>query len=128
MFLVFVHGALCYGGKGCSIKLWDPRASACLRTMTGHTKGVSSLCAHQGMLYSGSWDTTVRAWSAADIICRTTLEGHANDVSVVCSYRRFVCSGSGDQTIKAWDVSTGRCQTWEGRRGAVWALCAARFA
>lgn len=34
--------------------------------MDGHKSVVSTLAAHDGILYSGSWDGTIRLWSLTD--------------------------------------------------------------
>jgi WD40 repeat protein len=93
--------------------------SACLQTLEGHSREVSSAAfSHDSSkLASASYDNTVKVWDASSGACLQTLKGHSNTViSVAFSHDSSkLASASDDKTVKVWDASSGAClQTLEG--------------
>ncbi|EEU33805.1 uncharacterized protein NECHADRAFT_89121 [Fusarium vanettenii 77-13-4] len=98
--------------------------NACLQTLEGHGRGVSSVVfsADGQRLASASYDKTVKIWDAATGACVQTLEGHNSSVSsvVFSADGQRLASASGDSTVKIWDAATGACvQTLEGHGDSV---------
>ncbi|KAL8403221.1 hypothetical protein RB594_008470 [Gaeumannomyces avenae] len=99
---------------------WD----ACLQTLEGHSRWVSSVAfAHDGKtVASASHDYTVKLWDTATGDCRTTLEGHSSSVRSVAFAHdgKTVASASHDKTVKLWDAATNDCRaTLEGHSDSV---------
>ena len=70
--------------------------SACLQTLEGHSRSVSSVVfSHDSTrLASASYDKTVKVWDAASGACLQTLEGHSDSVSSVVFFHnstRLIC-------------------------------------
>jgi WD40 repeat protein len=98
--------------------------SACLQTLEGHSKGVTSVAfSHDSSkLASASDDRTVKVWDASSGACLQTLEGHSSWVSSVAFSHDSskLASASDDNTVKVWDASSGVClETLEGHSGAI---------
>ncbi|PHH51561.1 Vegetative incompatibility protein HET-E-1 [Ceratocystis fimbriata CBS 114723] len=94
---------------------WD----ACLQTLEGHGRGVTSaVLSNDGLrLASGSRDNTVKVWDATSGACLQTLQGHDDWVRSVAFSEdgRWLASGSDDKTVKIWDAARGTLlQTLEG--------------
>jgi WD40 repeat protein len=91
------------------IKFWDVKGWACVRSMTGHSRGIACLAlSHSGKhLISGSADNTCRIWdlaSGGQIAC---LVSHSNLVRSVCVGRDangndIIISGSYDGFVMVW--------------------------
>jgi WD40 repeat protein/serine/threonine protein kinase len=95
-----------------------------IRTLKGHTKGVSSVAYSRDgkRLASASGDGTVKLWDVGTGREVRTLRGHtALVVSVAYSPDgRHLASVSADRTVKVWDTQTGRVAlTLEGHGGVV---------
>ncbi|MCA2694109.1 MULTISPECIES: serine/threonine-protein kinase [unclassified Microcystis] len=95
-----------------TIKIWEVATGKELRTLTGHSNGVTSVAYSPDGRYlaSGSWDDTIKIWEVATGKELRTLTGHYGEVySVAYSPDgRYLASGSGDNTIKIWEVATGK--------------------
>ncbi|KKF92773.1 Vegetative incompatibility protein HET-E-1 [Ceratocystis platani] len=116
---LWVSLRLASGSGDKTVKIWDATSGACVQTLEGHAKVVTSVMfSNDGQrLASGSWDNTVKIWDATSGACLQTLEGHAGGVkSVIFSNDgQRLASGSGDETVKIWDATSGVCvQTLEG--------------
>jgi WD40 repeat protein len=87
--------------------------TACLKTLEGHSKRVSSVAfSHDATrLASASYDWTVKIWDASNGECLKTLEGHSSVVSSVAfsPYTTRLASASNDSTVKIWNTSSGEC-------------------
>jgi WD40 repeat protein/tetratricopeptide (TPR) repeat protein len=91
---------------------WNPKP-AMLRTLEGHSKGVTSVSATPDgrRAVSGSDDTTLRVWDLETGACLRILIGHEDpveSVSMTPDGRRAV-SGSRDKTLRVWDLESGAC-------------------
>jgi len=91
--------------------VWDAHTGEVVRTLTGHTYHVNSVCfSPLGVqLASGSSDTTIKVWDTHTGEVVRTLTGHTNWVDSVCFSPSGdqLASGSCDKTIKVWDAHTG---------------------
>jgi WD40 repeat protein len=88
-----------------------PPGGPLLRTLEGHTKGVSAVAvlADGRRAVSGSWDNTLRLWDLETGESLHTLEGHTDGVSavaVLADGRRAV-SGSWDGPLRLWNLESG---------------------
>jgi len=101
-----------------------PPGGPLLRTLEGHTGGVSAVAvlADGRRALSGSYDNTLRLWDLETGESVRTLEGHTDlvrAVAVLADGRRAV-SGSRDKTLRLWDLETGeRLRTLEGHTDSV---------
>ncbi|WP_292876995.1 serine/threonine-protein kinase, partial [Nostoc sp. NMS1] len=97
---------------GSVIHLFSSTTGQLLRTLSGHSKGVSSVAISSDgqMLASGSSDNTIKLWSVTTGREIRTLSGHSSYVNSVAisSDGQMLASGSSDNTIKLWSVTTGR--------------------
>ncbi|MEI6125187.1 MAG: protein kinase, partial [Pseudomonadota bacterium] len=114
--------------KDFTLRMWDIRAEACLRTFEGHTGRVTSVCfSRDGALaLSGSADMTLRLWNAAEGRCLRIFTGHAGSVNAVCLTpdARYALSAGRDTTLKLWDAASGMClRTLEGHDAQVTSVC-----
>jgi WD40 repeat protein/serine/threonine protein kinase len=110
-----------------TLKLWDIATGECLRTFTGHTDCVTSVCfnADGKLALSGSYDNTFKLWDVVTGECLRTMR-HADCVTSVCftTNGRLALSGSWDKTLKLWDMKTGKClQTFIDDIGKVFSVC-----
>ena len=115
---------LASGSDDRTIKLWDARSGALLRTLEGHRNWVSSVAfAPDGStLASGSYDSTIKLWDARSGALLRTLEGHTSLVRSVAFAPdgKTLASGSEYKTIKLWDARSGELlRTLEGHTRAV---------
>ncbi|KAI8338308.1 quinon protein alcohol dehydrogenase-like superfamily [Choanephora cucurbitarum] len=86
-----------------TIKIWDMRAGACIRTLFGHVEGVWSLAYDTLRIVSGSHDKTVRVWDLGSGRCMHALEGHSGPVTAVALSDTKIVSTSDDGDIRIWD-------------------------
>ena len=91
-----------------TIRLWDAKTGASLRTLEGHTSSVWSVAFHPDghTLTSGSYDDTIRIWDTKTGELLKTLEGHTRSVNSVAFSPdgNTLASGSDDTTIRIWHV------------------------
>jgi hypothetical protein len=99
-----------------TIKIWNSKTGACIRTLEGHTDGVSCLATiYEGkQIVSGSYDKTIKIWNLDTGDCIRTLEGHTGEVLCLTTIYSsggypYIVSGSSDKTIKIWNSNTGEC-------------------
>lgn len=96
-----------------------------LRTLTGHTGGITMVMVSTGggLLASVSDDTTVRLWDVATGASRT-LRGHTDIVAAAALSpdETLLATGSYDRTVRLWDVVTGTAQALAGHTDIVGAL------
>jgi type IV secretory pathway TraG/TraD family ATPase VirD4 len=111
--LAFSHDGktLAAGLKDGSVKLWDTATYQELRTLGGHTAGVSSVAFSPDgrILASGSEDNTIRFRDPATGQELRTLALRFFVRSLAFSPDgQLLVSADGDGTIKLWNVATGR--------------------
>ena len=109
-------------------RLWNPDTGEHLRTLTGHTSGVTAVAvAADGTIITGSGDQTVRLWNPDTGDTIRTLEGHTGGVrAVAVAADGTIITGSGDQTVRLWNPDTGdTIRTLEGHTGGVRAVAVA---
>jgi WD40 repeat protein len=72
--------------------VWSLDSGDCLRSLSGHTKDVNSVCVSPDGKYvvSGSDDKTVRVWSLDSGDCLRTLSDHTDWVMSVCVSLLFI--------------------------------------
>ncbi|GIX64494.1 notchless, putative [Babesia caballi] len=88
---------LASGSMDCSIKIWDVKVGHCLRTLSGHTRGVSQVLwsgEKSTMLFSASRDTLLKVWDAGTGGLVKDLKGHAHWINTLTSNtHRVIKSG-----------------------------------
>ncbi len=108
------------GSADATLRLWDARSGACVRTFVGHegkVKCVAALGSDGRRVVSASWDASLRIWNTATGACERTLEGHTGAVQAMLVLRfgvpggdaELVVSGAHDRTLRVWDARTGAC-------------------
>jgi WD40 repeat protein len=110
------------GSADGTLRIWDTRTGACLRTLSGHTSSVLSInLTSDGLVLSASWDRTIRIWDVETGECLNTLVGHSAPVCFVSMLGESrILSTSFDGTIRLWSALDGACiTTLSGHNGAV---------
>ena len=115
------------GSDDTTVKLWDTRTGACIRTFTGHKERVNTVGLSDDGRYglSGSRDTSIKLWELATGKCLHTLIGESDEVKSVSLNRdgRFAVSGSGAR-VMFWDLSAGKClRSFDGHLRNISSVC-----
>ncbi|KAK1938484.1 putative WD-repeat protein [Babesia divergens] len=88
---------LASGSMDCSIMIWDVKSGHCIRTLSGHTRGISQVLwsGEKGMLlFSASRDTLLKVWDANTGALVKDLKGHAHWINTLTSNtHRVIKSG-----------------------------------
>ncbi|KAF2433637.1 WD40 repeat-like protein [Tothia fuscella] len=82
-----------------------------IKTLKGHTNGVTCLQFRANILASGSYDTTIKIWnmeSKEEIRTLKGNDGHTLGVRCLQFDDKQLVSGSLDGTVKIWDWTTGQ--------------------
>jgi WD40 repeat protein len=99
------------GGQNGGIRIWRVSDGALLRTLTGHSSGITAVdfSPDGSLLASSSFDNTVRLWRVSDGALLRTLTGHTNWVYGVSFSPdgQTLVSGGRDGTVRLWRVSDG---------------------
>ena len=94
-------------------RLWNPITGEQLRTLTGHTWGVTSVAFRPDgqLLATASWDGAARLWEPATGECLRTLTGHDGRVHGVAFSPdgRMLATVGDDKTARLWEPATGEC-------------------
>jgi WD40 repeat protein len=106
------------------MKVWDLKSGLCIRTLEGHTDGVTNVVIMPDghSVVSGSKDGTIKVWELMSAKCLRTLEGHLSKVNSVCitADGKHIVSGSEDKTIRVWEWKSGQClHVLEGHTGSI---------
>jgi len=106
------------GGWDREIKQWDYEKQLLIRTFSGHSGYVSSLCTNseETLLFSGSSDGYLRVWDLVSGKCLKEIvahEGHIQNLEIfqlpisgISGKKYFLLSGSTDRTVKLWDLES----------------------
>jgi F-box/WD-40 domain protein MET30 len=78
-----------------------------IKTLKGHTNGVTCLHFRDNILASGSYDTTIKIWDMESREEIRTLRGHTLGVRCLQFDNKQLVSGSLDCTVRIWDWVTG---------------------
>lgn len=99
---------LVLGGRNCLVKVWDVASGRLVRTFTGHTGCVNSVCFNGdgSQVASGGWDLRIFLWDVATGDAIGELKGHADAVHAVAFSPddSLLASGGFDNTIRLWDL------------------------
>jgi F-box/WD-40 domain protein MET30 len=80
-----------------------------VKTLKGHTNGVTCLQLDDNILATGSYDATIKIWNIETGEEIRTLRGHARGIRALQFDDSKLISGSLDNTIKIWNWHTGEC-------------------
>jgi WD40 repeat protein len=75
-----------------------------IKTLDGHTDGVSCMTFHENKLYSGNYDKTIRVCNTETYEQIANLRGHTGEVYCFTLNENKLYSGSGDNTIRVWNI------------------------
>src|SRR5947208_11439279 len=108
------------GSNNGTIKLWEVNSGRELRSMIGHTSGISSVVfsADSRRIVSGSQDETIKLWDVeSGNAVRTFMHGSSVETVAIASDGRSIISGGSvvldnnyktyDSFIKQWGVANG---------------------
>ncbi|KAI0053967.1 WD40 repeat-like protein, partial [Auriscalpium vulgare] len=91
------------GSKDCTIKEWDLRSGALIRTIDGvHAGSVLSMCVYGGYLASAGSDSTVVLWDLAKNRLVKIIEDHLDSVLCVRFDDKRLVSCSKDRTVRTY--------------------------
>ena len=130
--LQFDDSKVISGSMDRTLKIWNWRTGALLRTLEGHTEGIVSLTYNDRVLASGSADSSIRIWNCQTGEC-FPLNGHRDWVNALQLWTApshgssnpsmFLYSASDDFTIRLWDLQTREClMVFQGHVGQVQSL------
>jgi WD40 repeat protein len=118
-----------------TVKLWDPRTGALVRSLAGHVATAPggiyaevyavAFSPDGRLLASAGRDHLVLVWDVETGAVRHRLAGHQDEVGSVAFSPdgRALASGGADRVVRLWDVATGRpLRTLAGHRDRVNAL------
>jgi WD40 repeat protein len=109
-----------------TIKMWDRTTGCLIRTFSGHTNRVQSVCfsnsynasdlrynasdLRYNLIISGSNDNTIKLWdpmTGETIRTIVSTTGYAGGITLVKVHGNQIISGSYSDVIKIWDLTTG---------------------
>ena len=99
------------GSNNNDLILYSIQDGSCLRSLTGHGKGISSICVKGDNIITGSEDLRIGIWSLKDGNLKQTLIGHTgaiNDCIICPNDDDIILSCSFDSTVKKWSMKEGK--------------------
>lgn len=110
-----------------TVRIWQPDASECDVSLSGHKAAVSALRFNGSgtVVASGGQDTDVILWDVVAQAGLFRLRGHHGQVTgvVFVEAGNRLVSGSKDGSIRVWDLATQHCsQNIMAHGGEVWSL------
>ncbi|ODV74641.1 ubiquitin-binding SDF ubiquitin ligase complex subunit MET30 [Cyberlindnera jadinii NRRL Y-1542] len=102
-----------------TVKIWDVKTGALIRSLESHTQGVKTLAFDEQKLITGSLDNTIKVWNYHTGQCIATYRGHEDCVLSVDFYKKNIVSGSADTTVKLWNVESRTCIALRGHTEGV---------
>jgi WD40 repeat protein len=114
-----------------TLRLWDLENGRTIRTLEGHTGGVSAVAVTPDgrRAVSGSFARKLRLWDVESGHVIRSLEGHQGSVTAVAVTPdgRHAVSGSYDKTLRFWDLESGQTtRQFQGHTGWVNAVAVTR--
>ncbi len=96
-----------------AVKIWNLATGELIRTLVGHTEGISDLefTPNSAYIASCSDDMTIRIWNLRNGELLRILKGHTFHVNSIKFNHKgsILISGSSDENIRVWDVKRGKC-------------------
>jgi len=107
-------GNMAFTGGSKDLMIWDMISGKKIRTLTGHSRGITSIVLSlDGLsIISGSYDETIKIWDiTTGKLIRTINTNSTSIYSIIRSIAitqdgRSILSGSG-KALKLWDIATG---------------------
>jgi len=90
-----------------TLKVWDLRSGALIRTLTGHEDRVTAVVTtRDDKVLSASADHTIKMWNLRTGKVIHSLEGHTGEVHTLAVFSggQRVVSAAEDRTLKVWDL------------------------
>ncbi|TFI51141.1 hypothetical protein BLD44_027820 [Mastigocladus laminosus UU774] len=107
------HLLLASAGADHRIKLWDISTGQVIKTLQGHSYGISSIVfsADSQILISKDVGQTIKLWNIQTGQCFKTFQGYSGGVwSIALSPDGQTIIGSGeDQMVKLWNIRSSKC-------------------
>jgi WD40 repeat protein len=98
-----------------NVDIFDVNSGSIVRTLNGHSGGVSVICIleKRNRLISGGWDGIIKIWDLNEFKCLLTLEGHRGRVRAfkLLNNDDLLASAAEDASIKLWDMASGNLIT-----------------
>eukprot|EP00742_Colponemidia_sp_Colp-10_P005419 GILJ01005791.1.p1 GENE.GILJ01005791.1~~GILJ01005791.1.p1 ORF type:complete len:646 (-),score=96.73 GILJ01005791.1:200-2086(-) len=100
------------GGYDKTVRLFDVRTGALVRTFAGHTSSVSRALfnPHGNLIISGSKDSTIKFWDIVSGVCIKTFSSYLGEVTSLdlSANGALLLSCSKDNSNRLWDLRMGR--------------------
>lgn len=90
-------------------KIWDLKASVCLRTLAKHEDIITGLALVDNKIVTGSLDKKARIWDLKTGKCLHVLSGHEGSINGLIVTDGKIITRSWDRTMRVWDLGTGEC-------------------
>jgi WD40 repeat protein len=98
---------LASGSNDNTVKIWNFKTGACLKTLSGHTYKISALILlNDGNLASGSKDKTIKIWNPNTGALLTTLTDKNEIQCLDLLGEDILMSGTSNGMVKFWNTTT----------------------
>jgi len=85
----------------CDLHMEDEFRGKCVKTLVGHSQGVTCIKIYGDLIISGSWDGTIKIWTLEGR-CLKTLNIQSPYITSIALYGDRIISGSANGIIKIW--------------------------